>query len=165
MTPTADEMLQFLDSHVPEGDFTISELVDKAVATLQEKRPELLHRWMMEKAHSLLRQYYAGVLASRRNATRKQRTRDEFGDLVDRHADGAFATVFVVDDEYRRRHVRDMTADDHRYVADFYSEKKDKYGMLEAFHREIASRIPDGKTTADVLSEEQYEELYQSLIS
>lgn len=165
------QIIAVLEGFTPEGDFVASEVTDQAFTWLEANDPQLLAEWTREVARQTMRAYYRHhILSERSRWARSARSRafrtaaeatEETGDFTPL---AAFSFSYVVNEEALRRRVAEMTADDHRFVATKYEQSADRILMLAAFHREIAKRIPEGETTADVMDEETYSKIYASIV-
>ena len=74
-----------------------------------------------------------------------------------------FRTTYVIDEYNTRRRVKDMTGADHHFVADNYAQQGRYSLMLSDFHRAVAKQV-GGQRTEDVLTEDDYARLFNSLI-
>lgn len=152
----------------------------KLHAQLQESDPEFLDAWLHAMAVSLLRRVI-GLRSSRQRTIGRRRAGSaafaaaarEFAEAHEADPEDAapgiyFAGMFcgdhVVDDEHNRKLVPDMTGPDHLFVAENEYERDAAHKkMLAAFHRAVAKKVGK-RRTADVLTEEQYEAMYRSIV-
>jgi hypothetical protein len=153
---------QVLNEHVPDtGEFSLDKVVLEVIAWLELNEPTTLAEWKNDLAQEHLRDTLRGVLRSRRVAARTAYMDDptraikKAGALFER-------TVMTVDEHGHRLRVGEMTGADHTYVARQYRHSSEREAMLATFHEAVAKRV-GSKRTEDVLTEEQYQELYRSL--
>lgn len=174
MTPGVRErVLDFVQNHIPEHDFTVSEVADECLADLADDQPELLSEFMDEMVADWMRDYLRSLLASRRARFRAQAVGSQWRDALGKLAEGdpgplrrmsPFRNLdFVVDDNNTRRFLGDMTGNDHEFVATRYEDSAKRDQMKSVFHRTIAKRV-GGRKTSDVLAEEEYVEMYRNLV-
>ena len=145
-----------------KDDWTAPTVAAKARAYLDEKHPGVLAEWLMDRAELTLVRYIGDEARNDRLRSQAQMRRGAFGDAAERYVAGegsAFDEYFVVGDERYRRRVGDMTGADWRDVAKRYSERKRVNGLMEQFALAVARKVGKQRTQ-DVLSEEQYENLY-----
>lgn len=159
-----DELLDQLCQDA-DGDFVPALAAEKLARELHEKHEQELLDWLDEHAVSFLREAITFRLRRSRGKAVRRAAARAFGKATDEGDDellGHFAVFHVVAPDRTQKRVADMTGEDHRFVADAY-QATGKYDlMLAAFHRQVAKAVGK-KRTADVLSEEQYDELLQSI--
>lgn len=163
-----DRIEKIIESWVPDDGDLIAEVVaQKLYANLQETAPDLLEQWLHERAQIFLTQTVTSWLNRERAKASRRAVKRAFKDASDQAEEGDdtelghFAVLHVVAADNTRRRVADMTGADHRFVADKY-QASGKYDlMLSAFHRAIGKAC-GAKRTADVMTEQQYDEQMQS---
>lgn len=173
-TPTVSpgrRVMDALELHVPPGDFTVSEVAEKTLMYLEEVDPAVLAVWLREIGLQTLHEHLRGRLLRQRQRFGKAARARAFAVAAGEYEkDGnaqhlsPFKLTYVVNERNVRRRVADMTAEDHEFVADRYRVTADRNLLLEAFHRQVARRIGEGRTTADVLDEDTYTRLYASIV-
>lgn len=163
------DLQAFIEARMPDSDYVQAVVAQKITAELREKDPDLLAGWLDLNAEQVLNQYIGTQERSQRARVRAGADASVFGEAADRHAAGdqtamhPFQLRLVVTDDLLRRRVGDMTKADHLFVAEKYEETSNSALMESAFHRAISKKIPNGKTTSDVLSEEQYLRIRKSI--
>lgn len=171
--------------HVETKTLTFNDLLDRHLASLDsyvaaveaerfrdwmvEHHPDVLQAWHQEHEVVWIRR----AIGHRDHRDRqKARTRakarqfHEATEKVERAGDyealDPFAVPYVVDDVRNRKRVADMTGADHKFVASRYEASARQDQMLAAFHLAVSKKV-GSKRTADVLSVEQYEDMYRSI--
>lgn len=160
-----ERVLDLLEAQRPDGDFTLRELVEKALMFLRENDPAVLSQFADLMMFSTLHEFYRKKLRQRRRRLRRLALEEDFADAV---ADGAwtrstFSEVIRIDSKDTMRRVSDMTGADHQFVADGYQASGQRDLLMAAFHRRVA-RLVGTKKTADVMSEEEYLRLLQTVL-
>lgn len=178
MTPGVRErVLDFVTEHIPDHDFTVSEVADECISELAEDNPELLSEFMDEMVGDWMRGYLRSLLSSRRQQFRAQSLGTQWRDALGKLAEGdpeplrkmsPFKTLdFVVDTNNTRRYLGDMTGTDHEFVADRYEDSAKRDQMKATFHRSIAKQVKskgENAKTSDVLTEQEYVEMFRNLV-
>lgn len=146
------------------GNRINSELVTDLIRDLDTTDPDLLTGWSRLTLHqnllSLLRSLDARDRSqSVRRAFTDQRVAFEAGDLT------AFDVVHVVNNEFLRKRVGEMTAADHRYVAQRYTASAIRASYEAEFHSVVAARLDAGQVTADAFNPSQYVRLRENIVS
>jgi len=165
-----DEMLRYVRARIPEtGDFVPSVLAYDIVVDLMRTDTELLTGWLDGRAEAVMTLFIGNMERQRRSEHRRAVAADfdhnaRVAAVVGGDTLRAFRQTYAVDTVDTRRRVSDMTADDHRFVAGNYAEASNRYKMLAAFHKAIAERLSEGQKTSDVMSEDEYEKLYLSIV-
>lgn len=161
---------EVLEEVTPEGDFTHAEVAEKAFALLAEQEPETLAEWLEGVGLRELRDASRQRSLSLRARARRQAGPAAFAAASARFEAGALDALvpllevdFCVDDDGTRRRVADMTGTDHAFVAGCYRFSSDREAMEAAFHTAVAKKVGKNRT-ADVLGEEAYRSLYQSIV-
>ena len=142
----------------------------KLHAQLQEKDPDLLDGWLHAMAIQTLRQEISLRARVERTTARRRASARAFRDATDDAEEtgdatpllGLFQVIHTVDEDNTRKHAADMTGPEHLFVAGAYKQSANETLMLAAFHRAVAKKVGD-KRTSEVLDEQQYEELYLSI--
>lgn len=166
-----DDMQALLSEKLPTTDYIAGVEAAKIVEWLRDNDPDLLHGWLNE---------IAVVVMSRTIATRSNRDRGDrrknasvfaFSAAATRFAASGdpsefspFLEQFVVNSDNLRRIVADMTREDHTFVANRYNQRSEQQKAEAAFHKVIADRIGSGQTTSDVMDEDTYQRLHDSII-
>ncbi|WP_042408133.1 hypothetical protein [Streptacidiphilus carbonis] len=163
------DMAEAIEAAVPDGDYVAPIVAAELVEQLREKDPELLAGWLDLRAAVFLADVIARRSNGRRQAARAHAPRKAFGEAArsfggsgDPVTLAAFTTEYVVNGENLRRRVADMTGADHQFVAGAYAEQKATAALLEKFHLAVAKKV-GVRRTAEVMGEEQYARLYQSI--
>lgn len=160
----AEQVAEHLDNI--DGPFVAGVEAEKFLAWIEEHDPTALTDWLHDNARRFIARDMAEVMRHQRGAALARAKSRAFGKAA---ADGEpeilghFAVVYTVDGEDTRRRVGEMTGADHRFVAGEYEASAKNDRMLAAFHRAIAKKI-NGRTTAEVLTEEQYDALLRSVV-
>lgn len=145
-----------------KGDFVAPIEASRFVAEMRSKHPVVLAEWMDAHAERIVAQMLVGHL----NAERKRLVRQAERFPIDIEGQEAFARslfdqAYVVDDEFLRRPLRDMTGDDHRFVAAAYHSDGTRALALAAFHEAVARKV-GRKTTGEVFTEDRYAQMLAS---
>ncbi len=149
-----------------DGDFVSAVEADKFVTWMEEVAPGELLDWLSENARRFVTRDMQQTMMRRRTSAINRAKSRAFGQAVedgDVEYLGHFAAVYTVDPDSTRRRVADMTGDDHRYVAGEYEGSAKHDLMMAAFHRAVAKKVGK-RRTADVLDEDKYDALLQSLM-
>jgi hypothetical protein len=163
------DMTKAIDTFMPEDDYVASDLSAQLVAHLQDSDPALLTGWLNDCATILLAHEISSRRRYRVRAAVKQLPKDVFADAVAAHEAGdsttlsIFAEHLVVNEKRISRAIGSMNRDDHKWVADSHRSRSKTALLKAAFHDAVAARIPEGQTTADVMNEETYRRLYDSI--
>lgn len=163
------EFDKYLDDRIPDGDFIAPVLAGDIVAELQQTDPELLAGWLDVRAAVILADFIGTRDRVQRAKAVRQRPAVEFGSAAERLAAGdseamsIFRERLVVSADNLRRPIGDMTKEDHLFVASEHVRRSEAALLESAFHKAIAKKIPAGKTTSDVMSEEDYRRIRDSL--
>lgn len=160
---------EVLEEVTPEGDFTHAAVAEKAFAFLAEQEPETLAEWLEGVGLRELREASRRRSMSLRARARRQAGPAAFAAASARFENGDTDALvpmlevdFCVDDDGTRRRVADMRGEDHAFVAACYQFSSQREAMEAAFHTAVARKVGKQRT-ADVLNEEQYRSLYQSI--
>lgn len=178
VTPSASEALrQIIAERIPAEDFVVSVLADKVHTYLVAEEPELIEAWLHENARRFIADEIRNSERSRRGqiaaAARNEKPslfahaarRFQAGDPTALQAGTAlrsFDAHFVVNEKNVRRRVADMTGSDHDFVASKYDVTGNKARMLASFHKAVARKVGDRKTS-EVFSEDEYEEMLRQI--
>lgn len=164
----AAEMNAALAQVAPAGDYVLGVLAGEFVDKLRVNDPELLAGWLDLHAAPVVADLLGRHLRAARQRQRNQASAGAFSNAAAAHAAGdaealsPFEVRFVVDADETWRRVGDMTGPDHLFVAARYRQQEATAAMLAAFHAAVAKRVGK-RTTAAVLSAEQYGRLYRSI--
>jgi hypothetical protein len=173
------EMDARIEAATRGSDWVAAVVAEKLCGQLLENDPELLDGWLRAMAIPLLRRVIGlRVHHERRAAKRGARARAFAATAADLEAAeggseresaaaallGMFSEIHVVDEDQTRKRAADMTGAEHLFVAEnTYQRSANTALMLAAFHRAVAKKVGK-KRTADVLSEQQYESMYISIV-
>lgn len=156
------EMSELIDEYFGGlENFAIAVEIGGFQRWLRENHPEVLRRWLSVQEQSFL----ARAVGSRQRQLRtgaQRRSRRMALQRADTRTLSEFEVRCSVGPEHLWVHVGDMTANHHRQVARRYTESGQRSLLLGAFHREIAKRLGD-RRTSEVLTEEEYAKLRSSI--
>jgi hypothetical protein len=160
------EFQKYVDAHPLDG-ITTAVAASQIVTELRDKDADLLIGWLDENAEHFITRFLGDRARTQRSFKASSGPRSAFSDAAERfERDGdraVFDGMFVIDGAKTWRRLGDMSKDDHLFVASEH-EDRSKVALFEAaFHRAVAKRIPKGKTTQDVMSEEEYLKLRGSI--
>lgn len=166
----ANELIaELVEKWTPTGDFVAAVQGAKLADHLRQSDPDLLTEWLDHNAaYFLSDQFRQHSRASRAKTLRSAKVR-AFRTATDAADDGDMAPLshfnvrYVIDTEGTQRRVADMVGADHLYVSFEYRASANYEAMLAAFHAAVAKKVGK-KRTADVLSEEDYERLFLSIV-
>jgi hypothetical protein len=159
----------FVDQRMPSGDYVLPVLAADLVTELRKTDPALLRGWLDANAAQFVTQVLGDKARSDRGRRASDAPRSAFADAADRFTGGdedalkPFDLHFVVGDDMVRRRLGDMTKADHIYVAGEHTKRSNAALFESAFHKAVAKRIPAGKTTQDVMDEQEYLRLRSSI--
>lgn len=164
------EFQEFVNSWSLDGT-TTSVVAAEIASKLRAEDPDLLSGWLDLNAEQFITRFLGDQARSRRSHAVSSRPRSAFARAAERFASGdreplysIFSdTTFVVDEEKTHKSVGSMTKADHLFVSNDYGQQAAPLLFEAAFHKAVAKRIPNGKTTADVMSEEDYVRLRSSI--
>lgn len=160
----ASEMRRYIEDNLPDGDVVLSTHAEWMIRKLQQKDPDLLMGWLMHNAVVLLSDYIrVKVVRGNRKAIRRVSKAFTSGDSEGVRPNAFELDRYVIDTDNTWRLLGDMTGKDHRFVADDYDRRSKEMAMLAAFHRAVAKRV-GAKTTAEVLTVEQYEHIWKKMV-
>jgi hypothetical protein len=167
----AAEMGARIETATSGSDWTAAVVAEKLHAELLETDPELLDGWLRLMAADTLR-LAIGLRSRRQRTVARVRARSRaFGKAAEAAEEsgdvtpliGLFAVDYVIDSDNTRKRAADMTGPEHLFVAEnTYQRSANEALMLAAFHRAVAAKVRNRKTS-DVFSAEQYERLYLSV--
>ena len=159
----------FIEQRMPSGDYVLPVLAGDLVTELRQSDSALLRGWLDANAAQFLTQWLGDQARSQRGRQASDAPRSAFKDAADRFSGGdesalkQFDLHFVVSDNMLRRRLGDMTKADHLFVAGEHVKRSNAALFEAAFHRAVAKRIPAGKTTSEVLTEDEYLRLRSSI--
>lgn len=160
------EMNAAISAALGDGDIVAPVVAEKLLAGLQESDPDLLDGWLHASAAHFLTMAIGATDRRERTLFRRRSSARRFSEVTksgDAAALSTFAVRLVIDDDNTRRPIGQMTGADHRYVAGEYGRSAATARMLQAFHVAVAKKIGKRKTV-EVFSEDQYEQMYRSLV-
>lgn len=150
------------------GDFVPALEAERFLKLMQDEYPGELAEWFQVRAVQFVADELTTMLRRERAIARRRSGARAFAAAVEAHEAGdseplgLFRTVHVIGDDNVRRPVADMTGPDHRYVAGQYRSEGNRALMLEAFHLAVAKKVGK-RRTADVLTEDEYERMLNSI--
>lgn len=159
----------FVDQRMPSGDFVLPVLAADLVTEMRKTDPALLRGWLDANATQFVTQVLGDRARSERGRRAVDAPRSAFAEAADRFSDGdsdalkPFDLHFVIGDDMTRRRLGDMTRADHLFVANEHTKRSNAALFEAAFHKAVAKRIPAGKTTQDVMDEQEYLRLRSSI--
>ena len=147
-----------------DGDFVPAIVAQEFVDEMAREHPEELMSWLSGRAV----QFCTVMLSRRLRQERLQWDRRSgargFAESAKSDDVSPFLVVtYEIDAEHTRRPLGQMTAADHMFVAARYRESGNRALMLAAFHEAVARKV-GSKTTAEALTEEQYERMSRRLL-
>ena len=153
-----------------QGEWVAAVVAQQLHDDLTQTDPDLLEGWLREIAVEALRHVLAARSRSRRTIARQRAGSRRFAQAAaDAEASGdsapllgLFETDLVVNADQLRKRAADMTGPDHLYVAERYRATEAEAKMLAAFHRAVAERVGQ-RRTSEVFSPEEYERLFTSI--
>lgn len=171
-----------LDEHRAMINGKMASVINSAIETIEGRSAreiaeklavdidwDLLTAWLYVNRINFLRVAIDGRLRSLRGQT-QYASRGVFGDLARRKANGEninlrdhFKIVYVVDQKHTRKTVGEMTGRDHRFVAENYEATAKRSALLAAFHRAVAKKVGDRKTS-EVFTQEEYARMFNSIV-
>lgn len=170
---STDVFYKFMDdtikTFIPEGDFSVSVVTEAITEYLMKNESEFIAEFQAELLSKWLHEYLSSTLRGRRQelyrATRSSNIKETLEKITsgDKEAVDAFRVTYVVNDENTWRHLADMTGEDHLYVAKSYEISGKKSLLLSSFHKAIAKKLGN-KKTSEVISEEEYLKLFSSMV-
>lgn len=143
------------------GPFVVTEEAEKFIAAMHEHHPEELDAWLHERhVWCVAEEMRAHLRSERARAQAHAGTRAfaEHYSLDDTPTDDTFATRYCISEDNVWKSVAEMTGEDHTYVAGQYEVSGKRALARAAFHEVIAKRVGK-KTTAQVMSAEEYDRL------
>ena len=155
-----------------EGTFTPSDLAAELAAKLAATEPETFSAWLHMQGTSTIKEAISSKLMSERGKARSRARAGAFAEVMKRVEAGdaealkggltsrMLETWYAVDEDGTRRLLKDMTKEDHEFVATSYEKAANRSRLLASFHRTIAQRLAEGQKTADLLTEEEVDRLY-----
>lgn len=168
-TSPGKRVLEVMEGNIPDGDWTITDVVERTLAYLEEFEPHVIRVWLREQGSNTLGEFLRHKQSSARTKWRRGAAGRAFGESAKAfEKDGqsshlsVFDLTYTVTDDNIRRKMGDMTGADHLYVAQSYTASAAKQKMLAAFHKKVAEIVGDART-ADVINETDLEEMYRSI--
>lgn len=154
---------QIVEDWLPEGDYVPAIEGAKLAAHLAETQPELLDDWLHARAGMFLAEVIRHAGASQRSTARSRAARAFSEREDDGTASGPFTVPYCVDDDNTQRRAGDMTGADWTFVAKCHESTSVTALMLAAFAHAVAKKIGH-KRTSDVMTEEQFDQLYRDIV-
>lgn len=163
------EFLAYVDNNWPSGDYVRSVLAIDLVEDLRRSDPDLLAGWLEVNAEAFVTRFIGDRDRNQRSSEASTAPKRAFKAAAEKAAAGdttamsVFAATLVVNEENLSRPIGSMTKADHLFVAGEHVKRSNVALFEAAFHKAVAKKIPAGKTTADVLTEAEYERLHRSI--
>lgn len=156
------EMDDLIREMLPEGTWISEQLARQIMARLMDEDPELLEGWLHEYAVHTLTTRISEQARSAHGHRSSARRRSVFADAA---ADGpdSMSAFLVIDTRNTRKRISEMTGDDHLFVARRHERRSRSEAVLAAFHEAVAERVGT-RRTGDVLSQQEYDDMYQRLL-
>ena len=156
---------ELINAVLDNGDF-VPAVEARSIDNLMRSKHRAAHdAFLSAESYHL---YYEALTKANENRRQRARSHAPANDFARRAAGNPNdLSVFLawrmrVADDNTQRAVGDMVGADHIYVADHYCESKQESAMLEAFHRACAKKVGERKTS-EVMSEEEFLKLYESI--
>lgn len=162
------DMNAWISKFIVDEDYVAAEQASLLLDQLRSDDPDLLAGYLDAVALAILTQRLGQKRTARARAA--SRGKGAFRAALAAHEAGddrplsVFAEHLVVDGQRVSRAIGRMTREDHQYVASRQGARSKAAAMQEQFHNAIASKIAPGLTTADVISEDDYVVLYNSIV-
>lgn len=164
------EMMELIEKATEGGDFIAPMVAETLYEDLIQTDPDLITGWLKDHAVRILTQAIRDFDRRNRSKARHQAGALTFHEASENAAESGdvtvmsvFQTRFVIDDRNTRRTVAEMTGTDHRFVAGRYTRESRRHLLLASFHEAVARKVGDRKTS-DILTEDQYRTMLQSVI-
>jgi hypothetical protein len=154
-----DELIEADDDLIP------ATAAEKLVATLEETDAELLDGWLRLGAQSFMTRTITDRIRHLRAQAAANHVKTRFSRAAksgDNAGLGVFAIRFCVDDDNTQRRVADMRGPDHLFVASDYERSGKRSMVLASFHKKVAAKVGD-KKTSEVFGEEEYAAMLLSI--
>lgn len=144
------------------GDFDVAHESERFLNMMQDDHPDELDEWVAASTRRFIANAMKSKLGADRRRSRTQASAKQFSETdIDEIVD-SFSVTYVIGSEKIRRRVGDMNGADHIFVADSYDHDAAPLLMAAAFHRAVAKKAGK-RRTADVMTVEQYDELWRSI--
>lgn len=162
-TVTINEaMMEAIKSHLPKGDIIPGVVANHVIDDLRASNPELLSRWLDERANAILHDFIRAMFRSDRTSARHAAAREFSERLKTLGPSGLMAVYHKINDQNVQRCAAEMNGTEHRYVANSHGRNSRREATIAAFHLAVAKKIGNKKTKS-VFTEDQYEALYRSI--
>jgi hypothetical protein len=148
-----------------EDDLIPAVAAEKLVSQLEETDLDLLDLWLRAGAQSFLTAKITERVRQLRAQAAAGHVKTRFSKAAksgDSRELGVFAIRFCVDDDNTQRRVADMSGADHLYVAADYDHSGKRSMVLASFHKKVAAKVGD-KKTSEVFGEEEYAAMLLSI--
>jgi hypothetical protein len=173
-----------VEGFLPAGDYIAAQVAAAVLGHLRRHDPELLAGYLDERAEALVTEELSHRRRLAAKAALAQAPRGLFraavagfeGHLAERAAGLAagtlggdpvplsvFAQHLVVNGRNLARPIGRMTRRDVLYVAEQYASRARSAELENAFYLAVAKRIPEGGVVADVMTEDQFLRLRDSI--
>jgi hypothetical protein len=163
-----DDLLNKYKEALP-STFVIPLEAESFVQQAQQFYPDEFAEWVYAHAIDLVATNLRRHMHADRQRARTGK-RGRFRDATDQYDPDdpssveVFAQRFVVNHQNMWKLLGEMTAEDHRYVADQYAATGKRAQMEAAFHRAVAKHIGNRRTD-EVYTTEQFVQLRQQLVT
>lgn len=167
----ADEMRKLIDEYRSQPSYNAALAAHEIVDKLKDENQELLYGWLQLHAVNTVRSAMSSADAATRQKARgagstvsvfaEAARRAEQGDPT-QLKEGWLQAMYTINNEYDRKCLKDMTAEDVLFVAASYEDRARASMMEAAFFRALAKKIGMGRV-ADVFNNTQLAELRQSI--
>lgn len=159
------EMAELIESRLPADDYTATSVALSILDHLEVNDPDLYAGWLRAIGYTALQQQ----ITRRRISDARRATAvspSAFQDAVDKsEAEGnteplsVFAQHLAISVDNTVRAIGDLTNVDCKFIASRYDKRAKSAAFEAAFYLALASKIPDGSTVSDIMTEEQFLEL------
>jgi hypothetical protein len=163
----AAEMRKYIDAgRSGNGSYNAATLAQEIAEKLLKEDRELLYGWLQAHAVSTIRAAITATDKATRSYARHNHQASVFADAV-RDAEkgddqplrlGFLQAVYVINDQYDRKALKDMVAADLRFAAGSYEQRAESALLEAAFLRAIARKVGKGRV-ADIFNNVQLDEL------
>lgn len=167
-----DEMRKLIDEYRSQPTYNAPLAAHAIVAKLVEENDDLLYGWLRLHAEQTIRAAMAAADAATRAYARgpgsnvsvfaEAARKAEAGDPT-QLKQGFLQAVYTINDQYDRKALKDMTAEDVLFVASMYEDRSRAAMMEAAFFRALAKKIGLGRV-ADTFNNTQLAELRKTVV-
>ena len=168
----AADMREIIDQYRNKPTYNAAFVAEEIVERLLAGDRELLYGWLQAHAATTISTAIRAIDAASRSQARQNAKASLFAaaaaeaergnDQPLRH--GFLQATYVINGNNERKRLRDMTAEDVRFVATGYEDRANSALMEAAFFRAVAKKIGN-RTVGEVFTNAQLTELRGSLPS